>query len=76
MDITSPIKAARVKKGLTQAQVASGLGVTKSAVSAWELRRAAPEATRLSDLERLLHPHFNVSRYLRWWADTPSKVAA
>lgn len=62
---TSPIKAARLKKGMTQDQLAFRLQVTKSAVSAWENDRETPETRRLAAINRVLKPHFNLVRYLQ-----------
>lgn len=62
---TSPIRAARLKKGLTQDQLAFQLRVTKSSISAWENDREFPETRRLAAITRALRPHFDVARYLR-----------
>lgn len=61
---TSPIREARLKKGLSQTQLGAEVGVTKSAVSAWENEREIPDARRMARLMRALRPHFDVLGYL------------
>ncbi len=60
---TSPIRVARLKRGLSQAQLGTTVGVTKSAISAWENDREFPEVRRLSGLRRALRPHLDLTRY-------------
>ncbi|MGH8083890.1 MAG: helix-turn-helix transcriptional regulator [Lysobacter sp.] len=59
-----PIREARLKKGLSQAELSLRVGVSKSAVSAWENDREAPESRKLDRLARALKPHLNVGRLL------------
>lgn len=60
---TSPIKLARTRKGLTQTQLADAMGVTKSAVSGWELGRELPHTNRLHRLARVLTPHLDIAKF-------------
>lgn len=60
-----PIRAARSRKGLTQAELGSLVGVTKASVSAWERDRDTPDSRRLAALERALKPHLNIRAYLK-----------
>lgn len=48
---TSAIRQAREAKGLTQEELARQVGVTKAAISKWEVRRAFP---RPAQAERLV----------------------
>ena len=53
MDIGEKLKAARMKKGMTQEQVAESLGVSRQTISNWENNRFYPDITnvlRMSDL--------------------------
>lgn len=65
MHTISPVKTARIRKGLTQSQLAEQLGVSKATVSGWELGAANPGADRLAALSRALRPHLNLADYLR-----------
>lgn len=51
---TNPIRAARLRKRLTQKRVADKLGVTKAAVSGWECGRMEPAPRTAIALVRLL----------------------
>lgn len=62
---TSPIRDARLKKGLSQAALGERIGVTKSAVSAWENDREFPDVRRLAGLSRALRPHLDVLGYVK-----------
>lgn len=64
--LTSPIRSARHAAGLSQADLAGTLGVSKSAVSAWEAGREFPAATRLAAIDRALAPHFDVNAFARY----------
>lgn len=48
------IKNARIKKGLTQKQLADAISVTDKAVCKWETGRGCPDITLLSQLSRIL----------------------
>ena len=48
------LKELRVNAGLTQAQVASAVGVTQAAVAEWEAGRCMPESSRLTRLAAAL----------------------
>lgn len=60
-----PLRAARLKKKLTQDVFALRVGVTKASVSAWENRLSNPEASRLAAIDDVLRPHLNLRAYLR-----------
>ena len=62
---TSHLRAARLKKRLTQDAFASRIGVTKAAVSAWENHQSNPEASRIASIDDALRPHLNLRAYLR-----------
>lgn len=47
------MKQFRIKKKLTQRQVAVALGVGQSAVAMWETGKSLPRADKLTDLARL-----------------------
>lgn len=67
MDEIKPslIRIARLKKNLTQEQLAAGIGVSKASVSSWEKGQILPDSRKLHRLTKALHPHFSVTRYLR-----------
>lgn len=46
--------SARAAAGMTQAQVAKALGVTKATVNDWEHGRFAPRGKRLPQIAKLL----------------------
>lgn len=48
------IKNARIKKGLTQKQLADAISVTDKAICKWETGRGCPDITLLSQLSRIL----------------------
>lgn len=48
------IQTSRKKQGLTQEQLAQGLGVSRQAVSRWELDEALPETANLLPLAKAL----------------------
>ncbi|NLK71697.1 MAG: helix-turn-helix transcriptional regulator [Clostridiales bacterium] len=47
-------KEARISKGLTQEELASALGISRTTVSMWEVGSALPRADRLPDIANLL----------------------
>ena len=48
------IQAYRIRKLLTQEDLAERLGVSRSTVAAWETGRIYPQASRLMDLAKAL----------------------
>lgn len=48
------IKKARLKAGLTQEQLASKIGVSRSAVAMWEINNSAPTASKLLKISKIL----------------------
>ena len=53
------MKAARVNRGLTQAEVADALNVTKKTVSYWENGKTIPKLDKIELLCNLLHVQYN-----------------
>lgn len=53
-DLGERIRAARVKKGLTQEKLADALGVSKAAVSQWESNATCPRKEYISALAEIL----------------------
>lgn len=68
----NPIKEARLRKSLTQQNVADALGVTKGAVSRWETGTDEPAPRKALALVRLL-PGL---RFEHIYPTQPSRVAA
>lgn len=68
MKIGSNIRVLRQRKGLTQEQVSTHLGVSYQAVSKWETGANTPDISLLPDLARL----FDVSIDTLFSLDTPS----
>lgn len=54
MELSKSIKHHRIKLGLTQAELASKLGLTYSSVSQWESGRAVPRAPMMQKLATVL----------------------
>lgn len=54
MKVGDKIKAARVAAGLSQAQLASDMGVTVQAISQWETGKSTPSSNRLLSLAGIL----------------------
>lgn len=54
MDISKIIRDARLKKGLSQEQVAKRIGVSRNAVTNWESNTSAPRRETALELARLL----------------------
>lgn len=53
------MKAARVNRGLTQAEVADALNVTKKTVSYWENGKTIPKLDKIELLCNLLNVQYN-----------------
>lgn len=49
------IKALREKKGLTQAELARKLGLTRSSINGWEMGLAAPSTSVIVELSKIFH---------------------
>lgn len=54
MDIAKVIKEARIKKGLTQQELANSVYVTRQTISKWELGKSVPDEASLSLLYQCL----------------------
>lgn len=54
MDIAKVIKEARIKKGLTQQELADSVYVTRQTISKWELGKSVPDEASLSLLYQCL----------------------
>lgn len=48
MEISEMIKAARIKKGMTQQELANSVYVTRQTISKWELGKSVPDEASLS----------------------------
>lgn len=53
MNYGNNIKAIRIARGLSQADVASALGVSRNTVSSWEVGRTEPNMEMVSKLAKL-----------------------
>ena len=53
--VAERIKHLREHKGMTQADLAKQLGITRSSVNAWEMELSAPTAQYLIALAQLFH---------------------
>jgi len=49
------IRELREKVGMTQVQLADGMGVDQAAVARWEAGKAMPRAAKLPELAAFLH---------------------
>lgn len=54
MEISEVIKEARIKKGMTQQQLADSVYVTRQTISKWELGKSIPDEASLSLLYQCL----------------------
>ena len=54
MEISEIIKEARIKKGMTQQQLADSVYVTRQTISKWELGKSIPDEASLSLLYQCL----------------------
>lgn len=67
--LADKIKSLRENAGLTQAEVARQLGISRSGVNAWEMGLSVPSTQYIVELAR----NFNVSTdYLLGMKDTPT----
>ena len=55
MEFHEELKAARIKTGLTQQQIADKLGITKSTYSGYETAKRSPDPQRIKQLAKVLH---------------------
>ena len=55
MEISKIIKEARIKKGMTQQQLADSVYVTRQTISKWELGKSIPDEASLNLLQKLAH---------------------
>lgn len=67
-----PIRTARRRKGLTQAELASAVGVSKASVSGWETGQNHPDIRHLARISAALKPHFKVLAFLREVSGDPA----
>ena len=55
MTFGEKLQALRKKQGLSQEQLAEALGVSRQAISKWELNAAVPDVENIVKLSALLH---------------------
>ena len=55
MEFHEELKAARIKTGLTQQQIADKLGITKSTYCGYETAKRSPDPQRINQLAKVLH---------------------
>jgi transcriptional regulator with XRE-family HTH domain len=55
MEFHEELKAARMKTGLTQQQVADALGITKSTYCGYEIAKRSPDPAKIKQLAKVLH---------------------
>ena len=55
MEFHEELKAARIKAGLTQQQIADKLGITKSTYCGYETAKRSPDPQRIKQLAKVLH---------------------
>ena len=55
MEFHEELKAARIKTGLTQQQIADELGITKSTYCGYETAKRSPDPQRIKQLAKVLH---------------------
>lgn len=55
MDFHEELKAARMKAGLTQQQIADTIGITKSTYCGYETAKRSPDPARIKQLAKVLH---------------------
>ena len=55
MEFYEELKAARIKAGLTQQQIADGIGITKSTYCGYETAKRNPDPQRIKQLAKVLH---------------------
>lgn len=65
MEVSDIIKAARIKKGMTQQQVADAIFVTRQTISKWELGKSVPDEASLILLYKCLDIDNNDKKQLR-----------
>ena len=64
-NLTSPLRIARKKAGLSQSRLAKALGVTVASVSGWEAGGETPKTERLAAISRVLAPHFDLHKFVQ-----------
>lgn len=55
MEFYEELKAARIKAGLTQQQIADEIGITKSTYCGYETAKRNPDPQRIKQLAKVLH---------------------
>lgn len=53
------LKAARANVGLTQAQAAKKLNVTRDTISNWEKGKSFPDAIKIKSIEQIYNVSYN-----------------
>lgn len=65
MEISEMIKEMRIKKGMTQQQLADSVYVTRQTISKWELGKSVPDEASLSLLYQCLEIDNNERKTLK-----------
>ena len=65
MEISKIIKEARIKKGMTQQQLADSVYVTRQTISKWELGKSIPDEASLNLLYQCLELTMKRKQYYR-----------
>lgn len=61
MKLSDKIVRLRKSNGMSQEELADKLGVSRQAISRWEMGTAMPDATNILQLSRLFHRGFAFS---------------
>lgn len=65
MDISEMIKEARIRKGMTQQELADSVYVTRQTISKWELGKSVPDEASLSLLYQCLEIDHKEAKILK-----------
>lgn len=65
MDIADQIREYRIKRGITQAQLAFELGVTVSTISNWEKDRSSPSPMAREKIKTWIQTPYNPEHWLK-----------
>lgn len=74
MEVSEIIKEARIKKGMTQQQLANSVYVTRQTISKWELGKSIPDEASLSLLYKCLEIDNKERKILKKLADNKQPI--